>query len=545
MALAVLLTQCRKPEVKFPTPSAADEGTTVSMTVTAGPGSKTDITTAGGITWSSGDKLYVGYNNKYVGYLTLVSGSGTPTGTFSGDVTLTGISDGEKTFHFFYLGSVDYTGSLKKGESATVAVSFASQEIYNNGGKLENASKHHVGYGTAKGTVSGGVVTGINVTLVSKVALARFSFKKNSTDYTDALTLSGTNIYNSMTVGFGGSFNHGTTSGSISLTGSHRERYVMLVPTGATEAQSLTFTGSSESGTGDVPGLQANKFYGKTDAIAVTLTATTIPVTSVSLDKTKLSLEVGANETLTATVNPTNATNKSVTWSSSAESVATVADGTVTAVAAGTATITVTTVDGNYTATCTVNVNSTHEYVDLGLPSGLLWATCNIGADSPEKPGDFFAWGETEPKSMTSSWSTYKWCDGSSTTLTKYNTDPNCGIVDNKTILDLDDDAAHVNWGGKWRMPTRDEMQELYANTTNSKEYVGGNTCWKFMNKTDESKYILIPSYGQYGRIWSSELATTPKSACIGIFDISWGIMLWVSSSERATTIPVRPVQSK
>ena len=356
MALALLLTQCRKPEVKFPTPSSA-EGVTVSMTVTAGPGSKTDITAEGAITWSTGDKLYVGYDSKYVGCLTIVSGEGTPTGTFSGDVTLPNGTTGDQTFGFFYLGRDN--GVAPSLNATTVAVSFATQEIYDNSGKLKNASKHHVGYGSAKGTVKDGIVTGINVTLVSKVALARFSFKKNSTDYTDELTLSGTNIYNSMTVGFGGSFNHGATSGSISLTGSHSERYVMLVPTGATTAQTLTFTGSAEDGTGDVPGLQANKFYGKTDAIPVTLTASAVHVTSVSLNKPSLSLEVGANETLTATVSPDNATDKSVTWNSSAPGVATVSStGVVTAVAAGTATITVTTVDGGKTAKCEVTVTA-------------------------------------------------------------------------------------------------------------------------------------------------------------------------------------------
>ena len=77
MALALLLTQCRKPEVKFPTPSSA-EGVTVSMTVTAGPGSKTDITAEGAITWSTGDKLYVGFNGKYVGCLTLQGAAARP-----------------------------------------------------------------------------------------------------------------------------------------------------------------------------------------------------------------------------------------------------------------------------------------------------------------------------------------------------------------------------------------------------------------------------------------------------------------------------------
>ena len=90
-----------------------------------------------------------------------------------------------------------------------------------------------------------------------------------------------------------------------------------------------------------------------------------------------------------------------------------------------------------------------HEFVDLGLPSGTLWATCNVGANAPEEYGDYFAWGETAPKE-THSWNTYKWCNGSSTTMTKYCTNSSFGyngFVDNKRVLDPEDDAAYVNWG--------------------------------------------------------------------------------------------------
>ncbi|MDD6782411.1 MAG: hypothetical protein PUD89_05750, partial [Bacteroidales bacterium] len=101
-----------------------------------------------------------------------------------------------------------------------------------------------------------------------------------------------------------------------------------------------------------------------------------------------------------------------------------------------------------------------HEYVDLGLPSGLKWATCNVGATAPEAYGDYYAWGETTTKS-TYEWSTYKWCDGSYDTQTKYCTSSSYGTVDNKTVLDLADDAARANWGGAWRMPTDEEWTEL------------------------------------------------------------------------------------
>ena len=101
-----------------------------------------------------------------------------------------------------------------------------------------------------------------------------------------------------------------------------------------------------------------------------------------------------------------------------------------------------------------------HAYVDLGLPSGLLWATMNVGSESPWDCGAYFAWGETNSKSRYS-WELYKWGNGQ--IFTKYNADVDdaFGKVDNKQILEKEDDAAAVNWGGNWRMPTRAEQNEL------------------------------------------------------------------------------------
>ena len=104
-----------------------------------------------------------------------------------------------------------------------------------------------------------------------------------------------------------------------------------------------------------------------------------------------------------------------------------------------------------------------HEYVDLGLPSGTLWATMNIGATSPEDYGDYFAWGETAPKDVYN-WSTYQWCNGSSDTMTKYCTNSSYGyngFTDGKTELDPEDDAATVNWGPSWCMPSVGQIKEL------------------------------------------------------------------------------------
>ena len=109
-----------------------------------------------------------------------------------------------------------------------------------------------------------------------------------------------------------------------------------------------------------------------------------------------------------------------------------------------------------------------HDYVDLGLPSGTLWATCNVGANSPEEFGDYFAWGETEPKNVYD-WKSYKYGNFERNELTKYCTDSSYGLngfVDNLTVLEPADDAATANWGEDWRMPTREEWEELYQKTT-------------------------------------------------------------------------------
>ena len=111
---------------------------------------------------------------------------------------------------------------------------------------------------------------------------------------------------------------------------------------------------------------------------------------------------------------------------------------------------------------------SARSYVDLGLPSGTLWATFNIGANAPEDYGDYFAWGETTPKDDYS-WSTYQYCNGSENTLTKYCNDAEYGyngFTDNLTTLLPEDDAATANWGNDWRIPAIEEWQELVDNTT-------------------------------------------------------------------------------
>lgn len=110
-----------------------------------------------------------------------------------------------------------------------------------------------------------------------------------------------------------------------------------------------------------------------------------------------------------------------------------------------------------------VNVSGSvdgYTYVDLGLPSKLLWATYNVGATKPSETGDFFSWGETAPK-KDYRWVTYKWCEGTAKSMTKYCHSSSYGTVDNKRRLDPEDDAATANWKENWRMPTLAEQQEL------------------------------------------------------------------------------------
>ena len=105
------------------------------------------------------------------------------------------------------------------------------------------------------------------------------------------------------------------------------------------------------------------------------------------------------------------------------------------------------------------HIENGHEYVDLGLPSGTLWATCNVGANKPWEYGDYFAWGETTTKEIYD-WNNYKYGTGEYNgyygELTKYKQSNS-----SKAILNISDDAAYVNWGGKWRIPTCEHMGEL------------------------------------------------------------------------------------
>ena len=258
----------------------------------------------------------------------------------------------------------------------------------------------------------------------------------------------------------------------------------------------------------------------KTATCSVSVRPKHVAVTGVGISQRNLQMEIGETQTLTITVLPANATDKSVSWKSSNSSVATVSSsGEVTAKSAGSATITVTTKDGGKTATCSVEVVEDApvlQAVDLGL--SVKWASYNLGASRPEGNGSYYAWGETAPKRFYD-WAEYKWCNGSEKSLTKYNTSKSNGTVDDKTDLDPEDDAAHVNWGDGWRIPTDAEWTEMRDNCTWTWTTQNGVKGYQVTGKkagyTDKSIFLpaagcktdtYLYEEGQCGFYWSSSL---------------------------------------
>lgn len=176
-----------------------------------------------------------------------------------------------------------------------------------------------------------------------------------------------------------------------------------------------------------------------------------------------------------------------------------------------------------------------HAYVDLDLPSGLLWATCNIGANAPEDYGDYFAWGETKTKD-TYNWSTYKWCKGDYDQLTKYCNNSSYGyngFTDKLSTLKFRDDAARANWGGDWRMPTIEEWGELMNYTTWVWTMQNGVYGKKITASNGNSLFLPAAGCcgddslnfdGTSGRYWSSSLISGyPDSARILLFGSGYG----------------------
>lgn len=204
-------------------------------------------------------------------------------------------------------------------------------------------------------------------------------------------------------------------------------------------------------------------------------------------------------------------------------------------------------------STCTIKIGE-HEAVDLGLPSGTRWATCNIGACTPEEYGDYFAWGETIGNKTNYDWSTYKWSHGEYYEITKYSTSSWYGTEDNMTILDSQDDAATAKWGSKWRMPTQDEISELINNcswTWKTKNGVKGseakskiNNCSIFLPAAGYHYNDRLEEAGSYGFYWSCSLNTLKSENAYHLWCKPDEVEMDFGDS-RCYGLSVRPVCSK
>lgn len=208
------------------------------------------------------------------------------------------------------------------------------------------------------------------------------------------------------------------------------------------------------------------------------------------------------------------------------------------------------------------------EAIDLGLPSGLKWASFNLGASTPEEYGDQYAWGEIDPyyssqgpytwrdgKENGYNWASYKWCMGDGETLTKYCNDSTYGyngFTDDKTVLDLEDDAAHVKLGGFWRMPTDEEWAELMEDCVWTKTTQNGVRGLLVTGPNGNSIFLpsagyridrdLYPS-GSTVLYWSSSLSTDgPYFARYLYFDSNY---LFRRYERRSLGFSVRPVYAE
>lgn len=251
-------------------------------------------------------------------------------------------------------------------------------------------------------------------------------------------------------------------------------------------------------------------------------------VSEIQLSQTSVELEKGETLQLTATVLPEDADEKSVTWQSNIPSIASVDEtGLLTAMHVGSCIVTCSATDGSgVKATCQVTVTSSttpepdpgnHEWVDLGLPSGTLWATCNVGASSPEEYGDYFAWGETTSKDVYNM-DTY------------FDSDYNKYYINGLTELFSEDDAATVNWGSGWQMPSLDQIKELINSEYTTIEWTTqGDVSGGLITSKSNGNIIFLPAggyrndtslptTGSNGWYWSRTFYTDYSSYAFGLY---------------------------
>ena len=198
-----------------------------------------------------------------------------------------------------------------------------------------------------------------------------------------------------------------------------------------------------------------------------------------------------------------------------------------------------------------------HEYVDLGLPSGTMWATCNVGADKPEDSGLLFQFGRVDG---------YRYNDNNNQFRTNAQNKQDTGdeyipvttsgkVYKTGDILELEDDAAHVNMGGAWKMPTKDELQELFDNTTYDVVTVNGVQGMLFTSTKPgyEGKQLFIPFMqvtwyngsfiggGSNAYVWSFRVHPSNVNDAYGLICDSGG-SAYISYNHRSYAFSVRGV---
>ena len=177
----------------------------------------------------------------------------------------------------------------------------------------------------------------------------------------------------------------------------------------------------------------------------------------------------------------------------------------------------------------------------MGLPSGTLWANMNVGATAPEEAGDYFAWGETEPKSMYN-WSTYVHCNGSLETCYNYGYE----------IAGTEYDAATVQWGEPWYMPSWNQINELMENCTKEWTTVNNVNVCKYISKIN-GKTIFLPAAGHiiegelkdagmYGFYWTSSWRSSEVEGVCPLLCAYMNIPWW-TFDHRCYGLTVRPVR--
>lgn len=541
-ALAVLAVASCKKETEMKAPEAGKQ-IEFHAVWADDPGTRTVLQSDGtSVWWTPGEEINAFYGNKFSGKFTSTNTSNQALVSFQGTLTiLTGTAETGNEASAYWAVYPYNAANTCDGQSVTLTVPDAQTAQEGTfADKLFPSVATSQSLDLAFYNVCGGVRFS-----VSQSGIQSVTFKSNN----------GESIAGKVKVGFGADGvpvikNIISGESEVVVTASSggfvpgKYYFAALLPQTLSQGLSMIFKTSSHSATySSESSITVNRSrFGTLSEKDKGLTFSPIPVESVSLNKTGIEIVIGVAQTLIATVLPENAADKSVTWASSDESIAAVSsDGVVTGVAVGSAVITVTTRDGGKKATCTVSVSESTvpvpEAIDLGLPSGLKWASFNLGASKPEEYGDYYAWGDVEPyyssqdpltwnegKKSGYAWASYKWCMGSSRAMTKYCSESSCGydgFTDNKTVLDPEDDAASVNLSGKWRMPTDTEFTELRNNCIWEWISVNGINGRKVTGPNGNSIFLPAAGYrggtslyvaGSYGYYWSSSLSTGNSS---------------------------------